>query len=429
MGAIVVSGLGKAYKQYPTRWSRLAEWMLPGKSQRHTLHWVLKEISFRVEPGESVGIIGINGAGKSTLLKLITGTTQPTTGSVETNGSLAALLELGMGFHPEFTGRQNAIMAGQLLGMCVKEIEALMPEIEAFAGIGEYIDQPVRIYSSGMQVRLAFSVATASRPDILIVDEALSVGDIAFQAKCFRRIKEFKDQGTTLLFVSHGLDDIVRHCHRALLLEAGRIAMGGEPREVVNEFRDRLFGRSRESAAINQASEFGSPKVSRLSNSDVMHTRPLYQAIEHRWGAGGATITDFRIAAEGRDYPAIVESGVPFVLAYRTVFTRRVNQPIFGLLIKTHDGVVVYGTNSAILNAQRNEKAEEGQAIDCVFSLPLRLNAGSYLISLGVTETTSDGSDMPLDRRYDSIRIDVHVGHHLLGICNLQASCAIELAA
>jgi lipopolysaccharide transport system ATP-binding protein len=192
MGTITVTNLGKAYKQYPSRWSRLAEWLLPGDKPRHNLHWVLQDINFTVNPGEAVGIVGINGAGKSTLLKMITGTTQPTTGSVQLTGRVAALLELGMGFHPDFTGRQNAFMAGQLLGFSVEEIARLMPNIEAFAEIGDYIDQPVRVYSSGMQMRLAFSVATATRPDILIVDEALSVGDAYFVHKSFGRIKQFR---------------------------------------------------------------------------------------------------------------------------------------------------------------------------------------------------------------------------------------------
>lgn len=183
MGHIRVSGLAKAYKQYPNRWSRLLEWLLPFSRPRHHLHWILQDVDFEIQPGEAVGIVGVNGAGKSTLLKMITGTTQPTRGQIELQGRVAALLELGMGFHPDFTGRQNAFMAGQLLGMQVEEIEALMPQIESFAEIGEAIDQPVRTYSSGMQMRLAFSVATARRPDILIVDEALSVGDAYFQHK------------------------------------------------------------------------------------------------------------------------------------------------------------------------------------------------------------------------------------------------------
>ena len=240
MGTITVSHLGKAYRQYPTRWARLAEWLLPGHKARHSLKWVMQDVSFSVQPGEAMGIIGINGAGKSTLLKMITGTTQPTTGSVHIAGRVAALLELGMGFHPDFTGRQNAFMAGQLLGYSVEEIARLMPEIEAFAEIGEYIDQPVRVYSSGMQMRLAFSVATAHRPDVLIVDEALSVGDAYFQHKSFDRIREFRKQGTTLLIVSHDKGAIQSICDRAILLNAGKLAMEGEPEAVMDYYNAML---------------------------------------------------------------------------------------------------------------------------------------------------------------------------------------------
>src|SRR5690606_6737354 len=183
---------GKAYKEYPNRWARLAEWLVPFSKPRHRLKWVLQDVSFSVEPGQALGIVGINGAGKSTLLKMITGTTQPSSGQIHIQGRVAALLELGMGFHPDFSGRQNVFMAGQLLGLSMEELQALMPEIEAFAEIGPYMDQPVRTYSSGMQMRLAFSVATARRPDVLIVDEALSVGDAYFQHKSFNRIREFR---------------------------------------------------------------------------------------------------------------------------------------------------------------------------------------------------------------------------------------------
>ncbi|MCB1822234.1 MAG: ABC transporter ATP-binding protein, partial [Candidatus Competibacteraceae bacterium] len=181
MGQIIVRNVGKAYKRYASHWARLQEWLDPRDQPRHQAHWVLRGMDFTVAPGEAVGIIGNNGAGKSTLLKIITGTTQPTEGTVTVSGRVAALLELGMGFHPDFTGRQNVFMAGQLLGHSVATLEERFPDIEAFAEIGDYIDQPVRTYSSGMQVRLAFSVATAIRPEILIVDEALSVGDAYFQ--------------------------------------------------------------------------------------------------------------------------------------------------------------------------------------------------------------------------------------------------------
>ena len=236
MGQIRVTDLGKAYKRYPNRWARLREWLTPGSLPRHQAHWVMRGISFTVAPGEAVGIIGNNGAGKSTLLKIITGATQASEGTVETTGRVAALLELGMGFHPDFTGRQNVFMAGQLLGHSVALLHQHFSAIEAFAEIGDYIDQPVRTYSSGMQVRLAFSVATAIRPDILIVDEALSVGDAYFQHKSFARIRQFRDQGTTLLFVSHNPGAVKTLCNRAILLDQGIMARDGAPDDVLDYY-------------------------------------------------------------------------------------------------------------------------------------------------------------------------------------------------
>src|SRR5471030_604910 len=251
MDRITVEGLGKAYKRYPSRFGRLREWTTPNSAPRHSLTWVLKNISFHVSDGESVGILGVNGAGKSTLLKLITGTTQPTTGSVSIHGRVAALLELGMGFHPDFTGRQNAYMAGQLIGLTVAEIDTLMPEIEAFADIGEYLDQPVRVYSSGMQMRLAFSVATAKRPDVLIVDEALSVGDAYFQHKSFERIRQYRQLGTTLLIVSHDRAAMQSICDRAILLDRGRMALQGTPEQVM-DFYNALIA-EREGGRVEQS--------------------------------------------------------------------------------------------------------------------------------------------------------------------------------
>lgn len=240
MTAITINNLGKAYKQYPTRWARLFEWFDPRKKTYHHKHWVLQDINFTVQPGEAIGIIGVNGAGKSTLLKMITGTTQPTKGDIKVNGRVAAMLELGMGFHPDFTGRQNAYMAGQLAGLSSDEIERLMPNIEEFADIGEYFDQPVRVYSSGMQARVGFAVATSTIPDILIVDEALSVGDIAFQARCIQRMRNLQDQGVTILFVSHSLNQIRQFCSKCLYVAEGRVRAWGASDEVCDLFQNDL---------------------------------------------------------------------------------------------------------------------------------------------------------------------------------------------
>jgi lipopolysaccharide transport system ATP-binding protein len=242
MGFIRVRGLGKAYKQYPTRSGRLAEWL--GASPRYRLHWVLRDISFDIAPGEAVGIIGPNGAGKSTLLKLITGTIRPTAGAYEAGGQVAALLELGIGFHSDFTGRQNVQMASHLHGISREQLTEVLDAVEAFAEIGEYFDRPVRTYSTGMQVRLAFGIATAIRPDVLIVDEALSVGDIYFQQKCYDRIRGFRDAGTTLLFVTHSLATVYGICSRALYIENGRLQLDGSPKEAIDLYQARVIARA-----------------------------------------------------------------------------------------------------------------------------------------------------------------------------------------
>ncbi len=253
MGKLVVSNLSKAYKRYPSKWARVREW-LTGKPC-HDKTWVLRDINFTVNPGEAIGIVGVNGAGKSTLLKIITGTTQPTSGNVQIEGRVAAILELGMGFHPDFTGRQNARIAGQLAGLPQNEIDNLLADIEKFADIGDYFDMPLRIYSSGMNARLAFAVATAAPPDILIVDEALSVGDIAFQAKCMHRMQVLIEGGTTVIFVSHALNQIRHFCSKALYLSGGGVLAWGAADEVCDFFQNDLAG---------------SDQLSRLSNSKAL---------------------------------------------------------------------------------------------------------------------------------------------------------------
>ncbi len=362
MGTITVTGLGKAYKQYPGRWSRLAEWVMPWKGPRHALHWVLRDIGFRVEPGEAVGIIGINGAGKSTLLKLITGTTQPTAGQVQITGRVAAMLELGMGFHPDFTGRQNVLMAGQLLGLNVHEIAALMPEIEAFAEIGEYIDQPVRVYSSGMQVRLAFSVATAKRPDVLIVDEALSVGDAYFGAKSFDRIRGFRKSGSTLLIVSHDKQAIQSLCDRAILLDAGRLAKEGDP-ESVTDFYNALI-------------------ADRQNQNIVQHERDDGR-IETISGTGEATVTDIAMLNEQGERVEVVDVGAPVTLEVRVAVHAAIPRLVIGYMIKDRLGQAIFGTNSHYLE-QPLQGLQEGDQATFRFRFEVALGPGSYSVAIAL---------------------------------------------
>ncbi|MBL4866658.1 MAG: ATP-binding cassette domain-containing protein, partial [Pseudomonadales bacterium] len=274
MSLVRVSHLGKAYRQYSSPWSRLAEWVRPSV-QRHTLRWVLRGVEFTLEPGESVGIVGANGAGKSTLLKMIAGTTQCTEGSIEVNGQLSALLELGMGFHPDFTGRQNAIMSGQLIGLTLEQIKELMPFIEAFAEIGDYIDMPVRTYSSGMRMRLAFSVATANRPDVLIIDEALSVGDAYFQHKSFDRIRQLKNEGSSLLIVSHDRSAIQTICDRAILLEGGAVIRQGEPEDVLDFYNALMAKKEHDTIREEKLSRGGVTTISGTGEVEIAEIQLL----------------------------------------------------------------------------------------------------------------------------------------------------------
>ncbi|HBI69961.1 MAG TPA: sugar ABC transporter ATP-binding protein [Massilia sp.] len=374
MGSIRVNKLGKAYKQYENRWSRLAEWLIPDGTIRHRLKWVLQDISFQLAPGEAVGIIGMNGAGKSTLLKMITGTSQPTTGSVTMTGRVAALLELGMGFHPDFTGRQNAYMAGQLIGLAIDEITALMPEIEAFADIGEYIDQPVRVYSSGMQMRLAFSVATAKRPDVLIVDEALSVGDAYFQHKSFDRIREFQKLGTTLLIVSHDRAAIQSICDRAILLDRGGIAKQGSPEEVMDYYNAMIAERE---------------------NSSVEQVVTAEGRVQTTSGTGEASVTDITLEDEHGAPLEVVNVGVPVTLRVRVKLNADIPRLVLGYMIKDRLGQQMFGTNTHHMEAPL-ENLRAGETVDYLFRFPLNLGPGSYSITTALTS-----SDTHLAHNYE----------------------------
>lgn len=374
MGHIRVTGLGKAYKQYPTRWSRLAEWLIPFSPIRHRQHWVLQDVTFQIAPGKSVGIVGVNGAGKSTLLKMITGTTQPTCGTIELEGRVAALLELGMGFHADFTGRQNAVMAGQLLGMQVEEIEALMPEIERFAEIGDAIDQPVRTYSSGMQMRLAFSVATARRPDILIVDEALSVGDAYFQHKSFDRIRSFRKAGTTLLIVSHDRSAIQSICDSAILLENGHMAMHDTP-ETVMDYYNALLA-AREGQTVRQEALAGG-QLSTIS------------------GTGEARILNVRLLDKHERSIDAAEVGQPVVLEVNVEVRQDIERLVLGFMIKDRLGQAMYG-----INTHRQDQAltdlQAGERVTYRFAFVMGLGKGNYSVALSLSRL-----DSHLDRNFE----------------------------
>ncbi len=357
MGHLRVTKLGKAYRRYVRQSGRLLEWL--GLGVQHELKWILRDINFEIQRGEAVGLIGVNGAGKSTLLKLIAGTARPTTGQITVNGRITALLELGMGFHADFTGRENVLMSARIAGIPASELEAVMAAVEEFAEIGDYIDQPVRTYSSGMQVRLAFSVATAVRPDILIVDEALSVGDTYFQHKSFDLIRRFLAEGTTLLFVSHSAASVKSICTRAILLDQGSIVCDDAPDKVL-DYYNALIARSHAEYEIRQLATKGGGQVTRS-------------------GSGEARIDKLELIVGEEPVNAML-SGQPAVI--RVTGTSRVplDQITVGILLRDRLGNDVFGTNT--MHHGSSAPRREGERFCAEFrfaSLPL--GSGSYSIT------------------------------------------------
>lgn len=373
---ISLRGVGKAYRQYPSKWARLKEWVLPFMGSQHRRHWVLRNINLEVGAKEAVALVGFNGAGKSTLLKMIAGTLQHTEGEVIVKGRVSALLELGIGFHEEFTGRQNVYMSGQLMGLELDEITQLMPEIESFADIGEYIDQPVRTYSSGMHVRLAFSIATARRPDILIVDEALSVGDAAFQHKSFERIRQFRKLGTTLLIVTHDRHAVESICERAYLIHQGSVAQEG-PASQVLDFYHALMA-DREGTSIVQKS---------LADGSITTSS----------GGGEVVVTDVYLTGENGLHTDTFNVGSTAYICVELEILQPVETLIVGMLIRNRFGQEIYGINTHRLSKPLHSPAV-GSRHRVMFTLNMSVGGGNYSLSLALS-----GEDSHVSKSYQWI--------------------------
>lgn len=373
MSLLSVKNLGKAYRVYASEFQRIGRWFGISTKPKEE-HWVLKHVNFSIHAGEAIGIVGQNGAGKSTLLKMITGTLQPTEGSVQVNGRIAAILELGMGFTADLTGRQNVYHAAGLMGFNADRIDEVIKEIEAFAEIGTYFDEPVRTYSSGMQMRVAFAVATAIRPEILIVDEALSVGDSYFQHKSFDRIREFQQQGTTLLIVSHDRGSIQALCNRAILLEKGTVIKDGKPEEVM---------------------DFYNALIAEKENSTVQ-TRELEEGgVQTRSGSGEATIglvTLHNAAGERIEYVSVGET---VSLRINAQVNSAIPELVVGYLIKDRLGQPVYGTNTHHMGCKVSD-LQAGESLDYSFSFTANLGPGSYSVAVALHIT-----DSHLSRNYE----------------------------
>jgi lipopolysaccharide transport system ATP-binding protein len=360
-GELHVHKVGKAYRTWGSEWKRVASWFgLPCRPKDE--HWVLRDVAFSILPGQAVGVIGQNGAGKSTLLKIITGTTQPTEGVVHRAGRIAAILELGMGFNPDLTGRENAFHSSGLMGYNEDEIRGAMDAIEAFAEIGDYFDQPMRMYSSGMQMRVAFSVATAFRPDLLIVDEALSVGDSYFQHKSFDRIRQFRQEGISIMLVTHSMADVKSICDRAILLEKGSVVKDGAPDEVVDFYNALVAKKENAALSIEQ----------RREKNGWMLTRS---------GTREATVDDLRLVdAQSGESVSMARTGQR--LRLELIASAHVDIPrlVLGFMIRDKQGSVIWGSNT-FHTSDVAEDVRHGQRVRFSLDFECTLGPGSYSVS------------------------------------------------
>lgn len=363
--SIEVLNLSKCYKIYAHPLDRMLDWIAPFGPKHYREFWALRSISFSVPRGDAVGIIGANGAGKSTLLKIISGTARQTNGHVKVAGKVAALLELGMGFHFELTGRQNILLNGKLLGLSGEELEKKLPEIIAFSELGEFIDQPLRTYSTGMYVRLGFSVVASVEPDILIIDEALNVGDAHFQQKCIRRIREIHEKGTTLLFVSHDPGAVRSLCHEAILLDEGEIVSRGGPDEILDHYNALIARKSIKDAGFH------------MERVPSPH-RAL--AVRHS-GNFMAVITDAGIRNEQGEKITAVVSGQRALIYVKVFFLGDADNPTIGFLIKDRLGNEIFGTNTYMLKKNLGQ-CRAGESLEVDFSFPLNIGSGEYTLTV-----------------------------------------------
>lgn len=406
--ALSLRNVSKCYKRYAHPVERLKEIFLPGKSRAEEF-WALQDINLEVSKGETLGIIGQNGSGKSTLLQIIAGTLMPTTGEVHVNGRVSALLELGSGFNPEFTGRQNVFFNGQILGLSVAEIEAKFEDIAAFAQIGDFIDQPVKTYSSGMVVRLAFAVVANTEPKILIVDEALAVGDAKFQARCMKRIRQLKEQGVTILFVSHDSSSIKMLCQRAALMSHGRMLETGEPKKVVNHYIALISSDktevddideivASEDYFVNEIMENNDESINgKILNTDESINGKILDIDEnnhnnidtkqgiHKYRHGNklASIDNVKITNLNNKETTKIETGIPFKIQIVLEANADLADLIIGISIRNIMGLVIYGINTKLLNFQV-PSLNKNQHLIVAFQVPCCFNNGVYTITVGL---------------------------------------------
>ena len=418
--ALRIEKVSKQYRIYDHPGERLKESLTRGRWKWHREFWALRDVSFAIEAGTTTGIIGPNGSGKSTLLQIITGTLEPTHGSVWYDGRIAALLELGAGFHPEFTGIENVFMNASLMGFSHSQTEALLPQIERFAEIGDFIHQPVKSYSSGMYVRLAFATAISTEPQIWIIDEALSVGDALFQHRCLRRVKQMQESGTTILFVSHDPAAIKALCSRTILLNNGRVDTDGKPSDVLNRYQGLIMERE-EAYEADESSSSTADDGALIADLDELVGPNSEPRHTYRHGDRSAEILTAEILNDAREVADLVETGERLVARLRVRFNRAIDDPVFGFLVRNRLGIHAYGANTEQKGLTFG-RVECDEVVEVAFAFDCWLGSDLYSVSFAVHSAEGISYDWMDGVHFFRVASSVAVE----GIANLNASASFR---
>ena len=417
---IEISNLTKSYKMYNSKQARLVETIIP-IIKKHSEFKAIDGLNLNIKKGEILGILGKNGAGKSTLLKIITGVTVPTAGQLKINGKISSLLELGTAFNMELTGEENIYQHAQIMGLSKKEIEAKKKEIIEFADIGEHLSQPVKTYSSGMFARLAFACAINVDPDILIVDEVLSVGDMAFQLKCFKKFEEFKERGKTILFVTHNIADVMKNCTRTIILQNGKKTFDGDVKEGVELYKKIITGNDNKT---DNDTPNNFSKLEEDNDTWKSHFNQNPNLIEY--GNKNAEVIDYGIFDENGSYLYTIDSDKEVVLKSKVRFNKDIDNPIFTMTIKNFNGIEIAGTNTMIEKIYPG-KFEKGNIVTVEFRQKLPIKSGAYTLSFSCTHINSKGELEVLNRKYEALLVEIISNKECVGIVKLDTKIKISI--
>ena len=428
-----ITNLNKDYKMFARKRDRLLETLFPG-IQRHGVFSAMHDFNLEVKKGEVLGILGKNGAGKSTLLKMITGVVTPTSGEIETNGKISSLLELGTAFNPELTGIENIYQHGEVMGLSKEQIESTKQEVIDFADIGEHLYQPVKTYSSGMFARLAFACAINVDPDILIVDEVLSVGDMAFQLKCFKKFQQFKERGKTILFVTHSVTDVLRNCTRTIIIDSGRKIFDGGVKDGVEKYKKMIVGldekQSKEGILTDSEILKQNPNVKKAieKTGDVWKTHFNENPKLITYGNGDADVIDYGIFDTAGNYVNVIENDREVVLKSKILFNKDVREPIFTMTLKDFKGLEIGGTNTLIEKIATGDY-KAGDIVEVQFKQRFNVAPGRYTLSFSCTHFNHRGELEVLNRKYDALLVEVLSVKDTVGLMRLDSDIKISKIA